>query len=101
MRQPNGCSTPAPRSSAAKQWFEQLAQKKKKLVTGLLAGAYGGQEPSLALPCSNLRSFRSKCAVKESICDIVRDTGMGVHYRGTALLPCERGGGNGGTSALT
>ena len=29
MRPPNGCSTPAPRSSAAKQWFEQLAQKKK------------------------------------------------------------------------
>jgi len=28
MRQPNGCSTPAPRSSAAKQWFVQLAQKK-------------------------------------------------------------------------
>jgi len=30
MKQPNGCSTPAPRYSAAKQWFEQLAQKKKK-----------------------------------------------------------------------
>ena len=29
MGQPNGCSTPAPRSSWAKQWFEQLAQKKK------------------------------------------------------------------------
>jgi len=29
MRQLNGCSTPAPRSSAAKQWIEQLAQKKK------------------------------------------------------------------------
>jgi len=29
MRQWNGCSTPAPRSSAAKQWFQQLAQKKK------------------------------------------------------------------------
>ena len=28
MRQPNGCSTSAPRSNAAKQWFEQLAQKK-------------------------------------------------------------------------
>ena len=26
MRQPNGCSTPAPRSSAAKQWIEELAQ---------------------------------------------------------------------------
>jgi len=30
MRQPNGCSTPAPRSSATKQWFEQVAQKKMK-----------------------------------------------------------------------
>ena len=30
MRQTNGCSTPALRSSAAKQWFEQLAPKKKK-----------------------------------------------------------------------
>ena len=29
MRQLNGCSTSAPRSSAAKQWFEQLAQEKK------------------------------------------------------------------------
>jgi len=29
MRQSNGCSTPAPRSSAVKQWIEQLAQKKK------------------------------------------------------------------------
>ena len=32
MRQANGCSAPAPRSSAAKQWFEQLAQKKKHAV---------------------------------------------------------------------
>jgi len=30
MRQSNGYSTSAPRSSAAKQWFEQLAQKKTK-----------------------------------------------------------------------
>ena len=30
MRQSNGCSTPASRSSAAKQWLEQLSQKKKK-----------------------------------------------------------------------
>jgi len=30
MRQPNGCSTPAPKSSAAKQWIkEELAQKKE------------------------------------------------------------------------
>jgi len=31
MRQPNGCSTSAPRSSAAKQWLEELAQKKEVL----------------------------------------------------------------------
>jgi len=30
MRQSNGCSSSAPRSSAAKQWLEQLAQKTKK-----------------------------------------------------------------------
>jgi len=29
MRQPNGCSTPAPKSSASKQWMKELAQKKK------------------------------------------------------------------------
>ena len=29
-RQSNGYSKPVPRSSAAKQWLEQLAQKKKK-----------------------------------------------------------------------
>ena len=29
IRQLNGCSTPSPRSSAAKQWFQPLAQKKK------------------------------------------------------------------------
>ena len=29
MRQLNGCSTPAPKSSAAKQWLQELAQKKK------------------------------------------------------------------------
>jgi len=30
LRQSNGCSTPAPRSSAAEQWLEVPAQKKKK-----------------------------------------------------------------------
>ena len=33
MRQSNGCSTPAPRPNAAKQWLEQLAQKKKFQIT--------------------------------------------------------------------
>jgi len=32
MRQPIGCSASAPRSSAAKQWLEQLSQKKKRFV---------------------------------------------------------------------
>jgi len=31
MRQPNGCSTPAPKSSVAKQWIkEELAQTKEE-----------------------------------------------------------------------
>jgi len=29
MRKSNGCSTPAPKSRAAKQWLEELAQKRK------------------------------------------------------------------------
>jgi len=29
MKQPNGCSTPAPKSSAAKQWIKELAQAKE------------------------------------------------------------------------
>ena len=33
MRQSNGCSTPASSSSAAKQWFEELAEKIKKNLT--------------------------------------------------------------------
>ena len=31
MRKLNGCSTPASRSSAAKQWFKQLAQTKEEI----------------------------------------------------------------------
>jgi len=35
MRQPNGCSTPAPKSSAAKQWIkEELAQTKEEPHSG-------------------------------------------------------------------
>jgi len=30
MRQPGGCSTPAPKSSAAKQWIKELAQTKQQ-----------------------------------------------------------------------
>jgi len=37
MRQSNGCSTPALISSAAKQWFEQLDQKKKNVSYTLIA----------------------------------------------------------------
>jgi len=36
MKQLNGCSTPAPRSSAAEQWFEQLAQKKNRRNCAIL-----------------------------------------------------------------
>ena len=36
MRQSNGCSTSAPRSSAAYQCFEELAQKKKNQPTVVL-----------------------------------------------------------------
>jgi len=33
MKQSNGCSTPAPKSSAAKQWIkEELAQTKEESV---------------------------------------------------------------------
>jgi len=43
MKQSNGCSTPSPRFSAAKQWFKQLAQKTKKknrTSQGLLGVSY-------------------------------------------------------------
>jgi len=30
MRQPNGCSTHAPKSRAAKQWIKELAQTKEE-----------------------------------------------------------------------
>jgi len=33
MRQLIGCSTSAPRFSAAKQWLEELAQKNKKKIS--------------------------------------------------------------------
>jgi len=32
MKQPNGCSTPAPKSSAAKQWIKELAQTKEEEI---------------------------------------------------------------------
>ena len=30
LKQPNGCSTPAPKASVAKQWIKELVQKKKR-----------------------------------------------------------------------
>jgi len=30
MREPNGCSTPAPKSSAAKQWIKKVAHTKEE-----------------------------------------------------------------------
>jgi len=39
MRQLNGCSTPALKSSAAKQWIKELAQTKEEaLPSGLTHG---------------------------------------------------------------
>ena len=39
IRQSNGCSTPVPKSSAAKQWIkEKLAQEKKKTFKKLANG---------------------------------------------------------------
>jgi len=38
MRQPNGCSTPSPKSSAAKQWIKELAQKKEGPPREILQG---------------------------------------------------------------
>jgi len=35
MRQPSGCSTPAPKSSAAKQWIKELAQTKEEVKNDL------------------------------------------------------------------
>ena len=38
MKQPNGCSTPAPNSSAAKQWIKELAQTKEDSRTDCTTG---------------------------------------------------------------
>jgi len=35
MRQPNGCSTPAPESSSAKQWIKELAQTKEEALNNM------------------------------------------------------------------
>jgi len=53
MRQPNGCSTPAPKSSTAKQWIKELAQmtkeKEPKSMWKLLNGTdYTKQESCLS-----------------------------------------------------
>jgi len=49
MRQTNGCSTPAPRSSAAKQLFEQRAQNKKWAASDLSNLVVLKQEPLCSL----------------------------------------------------
>jgi len=36
MRQPNGCSTPAPKSRAAKQWIKKNSLKRKKLISKII-----------------------------------------------------------------
>jgi len=64
MRQSNGCSTSATRSSAAKQWFEQLAQKKKKTLTVISVYSYCNsviiyqtiKEKNIELKCKRFES---------------------------------------------
>jgi len=41
MKHPNGCSTPAPKSSAAKQWIKELAQTKGELRGRRASITYG------------------------------------------------------------
>jgi len=54
MRQSNGCLTPSPRSSVAKLWLEQLAQKRKKN----------------SFVCSMFRGFRAKTTGSHvALCD--------------------------------
>ena len=59
MRKLDGCSTPAPRPSAAKQWFEELSQKVKKAAGRSLlrfVGAFAvnvlrqGRQPTARVP---------------------------------------------------
>jgi len=40
LRQLNGCSTPVLRSSAAKQWFQQLDVKRELTLKRYRAGGY-------------------------------------------------------------
>jgi len=67
MRQSNGCSTPAPRSSAAKQWFEQLAQKKKNIS---LSWTHGPRRQSFLIVLIKIIFTCNKfkqCKIKHSI----------------------------------
>jgi len=52
MRQSNGCSTPAPRSSVTKQCFNQLAQNTKKIFLR--------QHKNIAETCSGFCQFHSE-----------------------------------------
>jgi len=60
MKQPNGCSTPAPKSSAAKQWTkEELAQ-----TTEEDASVYREKK---VLLCSEFRPCKSLCLLEQHL----------------------------------
>jgi len=76
MRQSNSWSTPAPRFSAAKQWFEELIQKMKKklyispdviyfLLKGLLPINYGRIPKNKSIPDIHLQQMNKVCLVNE------------------------------------
>jgi len=67
MRQPNGCSTPAPKSTAAKQWCEGLAQKKKWLTTSL-TGVYRTKVLTALLSDNWSLCFILQCFIFEKNC---------------------------------
>jgi len=57
MRQLNGCSTPAPRSSAAKQWFTKLAQTMKnnlQVLSRIQLAVLRHKRAALSLACHAL-----------------------------------------------
>jgi len=67
IRQSNGYSTSAPRSSAAKQWFEQLAQKNKRTevpgtnrILGLIATKWPNRGTIQRLMASSMKLAHQK-----------------------------------------
>ena len=71
IRQSNGYSTSAPRSSAAKQWFEQLAQKNKRTevpgtnrILGLIATKWPNRGTIQRLMASSMKLAPQKKHVR-------------------------------------